>query len=132
MHDSSIDHDATFASASRHRAESPPVPDARPFKPDLDLAELSDRNTPGPAWSGRGEALSRSHLILRSRAMCYLGRRLLVVVHLIDAEPVLLSGKVLACEYLGECLHRTILELEPTPRDSKLNEWLHAQSPKRR
>lgn len=129
---------STVPNASRAQPAITPIPvdtvipDARPFKPDLDLAELSDRNHPGHTWTGRGESLSKSHMVFRSRSLCYVGRRLIIAVHLIDSQPALLVGKVLACEYLGECQHRTILQLETLPAEGKINEWLHARAPKRR
>lgn len=112
--------------------EVPPPADARPFRPDIDIAELSDRSHPGHSWSGRGESLSTSHFVFRSRSLCYVGRRLAVAVHLIDAQPAILVGKVVACEYQGECQHRTVLQLEPIPAESKLTDWVHGRGPKRK
>jgi len=64
----------------------PRVP-GHPFKADIDLAELDDRQRPGPAWAARAQTLSRSHIVVLSRRMSYPKRLMLVAVHLIDAKP---------------------------------------------
>jgi hypothetical protein len=114
-------------------APPPPLRPRRPvgvrFDADLDICELDDRDRPGPAWTARGRELSRSHLIIRSRRMCYPGRRVLAAVHLIDDQPVPLFGKVVSCEYDGEGLYRVDLELLKLPERPEIVEWLN--QPKR-
>jgi hypothetical protein len=114
-------------------AESPPPagkskqPTGLKFDAELDLCELDDRDRPGPAWAGRGRELSRAHLSFRSRRMCYQGRQVLVAVHLIDDRPVPLFGRVLACEYDGDGMHRTDLELLPLPDRPTIAAWMAAR-----
>ncbi|CAG0950311.1 hypothetical protein PHYC_00164 [Phycisphaerales bacterium] len=102
------------------------------FKAELDAAELSERNEPGPTWTARGELLSRSHLVIRSRTLAYPGRKLIVAVHLIDAEPVGLLGKVKSCEYQGDGLHKIVIELEVLPKENRITEWLQDRVTRRR
>ncbi len=97
------------------------------FIAELHLAELDDRHRPGGVWAGRALEISRSHLTLRSRRMCYLGRELIVIVHLVDDRPVALFGTVRACEYDGEGLYKTRLELGTIPDDPALAAWIRAR-----
>ena len=113
----------------------PPPPARKPGKPigvrfdaELDLSELDDRDRPGPVWTARGRELSRSHLILRSRRMCYQGRRVLVAVHLIDDKPVPLVGRVTACEYDGDGLYRVDLELIQVPTKPEITQWIEERA----
>jgi hypothetical protein len=94
------------------------------FDAELDLAELDDRERPGPTWGGKGRELGRSHLILRTRRMCYLNRRVLVAVHLIDDKPVPLFGRVSACEYDGDGLYKVDLELMRVPDRPEIAAWI--------
>lgn len=110
--------------------EPPPVL-TRPNKPagvrfdaELDLTELDDRDRPGLVWTGRARELSRSHLVLRSRRMCYQGRRILAAVHLIDDRPVPLLGRVTGCEYDGDGMYRVELELMQLPPKPEIALWL--------
>ena len=98
------------------------------FDADLDLTELDDRDRPGLVWSGRGRELSRAHMVLRSRRMCYQGRRLLIAVHLIDDRPVPLMGRVTSCEYDGDGLYRVEVELMQVPERPEINQWLGERS----
>lgn len=111
--------------------ESNPCTDLHRFDADLDLAEVDERHRPGPAWSARGQALSRSRLIVRTRRMCYPGRRLLVAVHLIDHRPVLLFGSVSTCEYDRDGLYCLDLELAPVPNSPDIATWLTRLPPRR-
>lgn len=129
----------------RHSAPSPPPgaassfldddPDAPPMKgptrpagvrfdADLDLCELDDRDRPGPSWVGRGRELSRAYLSLRSRRMCYPGRLIIAAVHLIDDKPVPLFGRVSSCEYDGDGMYRTELELVNLPEKPAIAAWI--------
>ena len=115
---------------SRHReqVERPPRlpirPAGAPFLADMDIAELDDRRRPGAIWLGRGHELSRPHLSFRSRRMCYDGRSLIVIVHLVDDRPVSLYGTVRDCEYDTDGLYRTLIELAPIPDEPGLVLWL--------
>jgi hypothetical protein len=106
--------------------------DARPFHAELDVAELGDRDEPGPAWTARAESISRSRIAFRSRALSYPGRRLIIAVHLVDGEPVGFAGKVVSCDYCGTGLYHTVLELEYIPREGKAREWLLSRVSRRR
>src|SRR5690349_42405 len=92
-------------------------PEGSPFHAELDMAELDDRRKPGGVWIGRGVSLSRSHLMFRSRRMCYEGRLLLVLVHLVDERPAPLFGRVLTSEYDADGQYRTALELMLMPAE---------------
>lgn len=98
------------------------------FDAELDLCEIDDRERPGSTWTARGRELSRSHLIVRSRRMCYAGRRLLVAVHLIDDLPVPLFGKVTTCDYDGEGLYKVELELMKVPDRPEIAIWIQARA----
>lgn len=104
-----------------------PRPGGMEFDAELDLSELDDRNRPGPVWAGRGRELSRSHLIFRSRRMCYVGRRIVVAVHLIDDRPVRLAGKVYFCEYDSDGLYRVGMDLMPVPESREVQDWFEGR-----
>lgn len=94
------------------------------FNAELDAAELDDRWRPGSTWSAKARGLGRSHLIMMSRRMTYVGRVIVVAVHLIDAEPVPLLGRVSVCEYEAEGQYRIELELLPMPDQGAIREWV--------
>jgi hypothetical protein len=94
-----------------------------PFKADVDIAEIDDRARPGLAWAARTMSLSRSNLVLLSRRMSYPKRIMLVAVHLIDAKPTPLMGRVTECEYHADGLYRIVLELIPLPESEIISQW---------
>jgi hypothetical protein len=94
-----------------------------PFKADIDVAEIDDRARPGPAWAARTHSLCRSHLVIHSRRMSYPNRIMLIAVHLIDARPTPLMGRVQECEYHADGLYRIVLELIPLPESEVLAQW---------
>ncbi len=109
----------------------PPEPDAprrHLFSAEIDLTELDARLRPGLSWSGRAIEISRSHLVFRSRRMCYEERRLLIAVHLIDASPVALYGEVVGCDYDGEGLYRTDLALMNVPELEVISDWIASRA----
>lgn len=97
------------------------------FNAELDAAELDDRMRPGSTWTAYSRELSRSHVVLVSRRMCYQNRLIVIAVHLIDAEPVPLMGRVTACEYESDALYRIELELLPMPTQGPIREWVRAR-----
>ena len=107
---------------------APPPPKPRKtgikFDADLDLAEIDDRERPGPTWTAKGRELSRSHLVIRTRRMCYPHRRVVAAVHLIDDHPVPLFGRVIACEYDGDGLYKVELELLKVPERPEIADWV--------
>lgn len=105
-----------------------PRPNGRRFAAELDVCELDDRSRPGSAWAARAVELSTSHLVFRSRRMCYPERLLIVAVHLIDDQPVPLFGRVHNCEYIGEGQHRVDIDLLPIPRHSGIEAWVKRQT----
>lgn len=116
-------------------APAPPPPKVsfkRPsgvkFDAELDLCELDDRDRPGTTWTARGRELSRSHLIVRSRRMCYAGKRLLVAVHLVDDLPVPLFGKVVRCDYDGDGLYKVEIELMKVPDAPEILVWIQLRA----
>lgn len=88
------------------------------------MAELDDRDRPMTTWSARAFELSRANLIIRSRRMCYVGKLVMVAVHLIDDHPVPLFGKVHACDYDGDGLYKVDLDLLPVPDRNDIRTWL--------
>lgn len=104
-----------------------PRPRTRPFRADVHLTELDDRARPGPTWPGRAEGLSGSNVVIDSRRMCYVGRRVLIAVHMIDDAPAPLAGRVHSCDYLGAGLYRLDLNLERFPDDTLARLWLSEQ-----
>jgi hypothetical protein len=116
--------------------EPPPAPvrqlprpqPAMRFDAELDVSELDDRDRPGPCWSARGRELSRAHMTFRSRRMCYVGKRVLAAVHLIDDRPVPLFGKVTACEYDNDGLYRVDIDLMTLPEKQDIANWLDARA----
>jgi hypothetical protein len=129
------------AHAQRRTPPSPaPTPAPRPepqrkpaanptvtFRAEIDVTELDDRFRPGPLWAGRACDLSRSQMSFRSRRMCYPGRRLIVLVHLVDDRPVPLAGTVVKSDYDGDALYRTYLALEELPDSEAVRAWVSAQ-----
>lgn len=102
------------------------------FRADLDMAELDERGRPGASWAGKAVELSRSHLVFRSRRMCYQGRELLVAVHLIDDRPTPLFGCVARSEYDGDGLYRTHINLQRLPETDAVNVWIAGLAPRGR
>lgn len=94
------------------------------FDAEMDLTELDDRERPGPTWTGHGRELSRSHIVIRSRRMCYPGRLLLIAIHLIDDRPVPLVGRVYTCEYDGDGQYKIGLDLLPVPERPEIRDWI--------
>lgn len=113
----------------RRRAKARPP--ARPFSAELDASELDERLRPGPAWTARARELSRSHIVLTSRRMCYVGRLVLLAIHLIDAEPTPLLARVVSCEYDGEGLYRLDLDLLECPEHREIKVWIEARAKER-
>jgi hypothetical protein len=104
---------------------------AFPFKADVDIAELDERGRPGVKWAGKACEISRGHLVLRSRRLCYQDREILVAVHLIDDRPVALFGRVSACDYDGDGLHKTTIALAALPKSDAIQAWLVGLTPPR-
>lgn len=109
---------------------APPLkrPSGIRFDAELDLSELDDRDRPGPVWIARGRELGRGHMVFRSRRMCYLGRRILAAVHLVDDKPVPLFGRVTSCEYDVDGLYKVELELLAVPERAEISAWLDARA----
>ena len=97
---------------------------AFPFKAEVDMAELDERGRPGPVWTGRASELSRGHIIVNSRRMCYEGREALIAVHLVDDRPVALFGRVSKSDYDGEGLYKTTLALATLPETDAVQAWI--------
>jgi hypothetical protein len=88
------------------------------------MCEVDDRDRPGPAWTARAKQISRSSVVIRSRRMCYVGALVMVAIHLIDAKPVVLHGRVRQCDYDGEGLYRLDVDLLPIPDKATLKAWM--------
>lgn len=113
------------APAPRRRGKSRPP--GVPFNAELDASEVDERLRPGPVWTARARELSRSHIVLTTRRMCYVGRMVIMAVHLIDAEPTPLFGRVIECEYDGDGLYRLDIEMQERPDHRELKLWLAAR-----
>lgn len=116
-------------SARREPLASEPEPlmpssKAHTFDADVDMCEVDDRDRPGPAWTAKAKQISRSSIVLRSRRMCYVSATVLVAIHLIDAEPVILYGKVRQCDYDGDGLYRLDVDLLPMPDKPTYKAWM--------
>jgi hypothetical protein len=108
--------------------ESPCRPGPGPrntrFDAELDAAEIDDRDRPGPTWTARARGISRSCVVFSSRRMCYLGRRVIIAIHLIDDTPTPLYGRITSCEYEAEGMYRTEVTLEPIPEKPHVQAWI--------
>jgi hypothetical protein len=123
--------------AQRGKAGQTPGPEAAPavpapkaantvtFRAELDLTEIDTRGRPGTMWTGRAMDISRSSLAFRSRRMCYEGRELVLAVHLVDDRPVPLYGMVSRCEYDGDGLYKTSVNLLPMPQTEGIRAWVN-------
>jgi len=111
--------------------ETPPAASIRgkvvgnTFRADLDLAEIDDRMRPGPAWAARSQLLSRSEMVVLSRRMSYVGRQILIWVHLIDSRPTPLMGRVTECDYYADGAYRIVLFFVPVPDSDAVIAWFH-------
>lgn len=117
------------ADDARQAAKHPPAGKGKRghrFEAEMDAAELDERGRPVSTWTARGRELDRSRLTFMSRRMCYPGRHVVVAIHLIDASPVPLFGRVSACEYEGDGLCRVDLDLLEVPEDRPIRDWLDA------
>ncbi len=121
------------AAAPAEPAPEVSIPDAasRPFSAEIDACEIDDRGRPETVWTARARELGRSRLVFLSRRMCYPGRRLLVMIHLIDHRPAPLHGLVQTCEYEADGLYRVELRLLPMPDDERLREWVDSIAARR-
>ncbi|MCE7974563.1 MAG: hypothetical protein DYG92_09640 [Leptolyngbya sp. PLA1] len=120
------------AGASWNAASPPPFENGRQFRADADVAELDDKGRPGLAWAVTTTHLGRANLSISSRRLVYEGRVLVLAVHLLDATPTLLCGRVKSCTYAGESSHLIVMDLLPTPADETITRWLMGRVPQRR
>jgi hypothetical protein len=102
-------------------------PQGHRFDAFLDCAELDDRMRPGHTWTARARELSRAHVIVSSRRMCYPGRIILLAIHLIDDAPAPLMGRVYSCDYDADALYRVDLDLLPMPVAGAHRDWFAAR-----
>ncbi|MBX3389711.1 MAG: hypothetical protein KF691_09690 [Phycisphaeraceae bacterium] len=98
------------------------------FNADVEVSEIDERTRPGPSWVARSLELSRSHVVMESRRMCYPGRVLALAVHLIDDRPVPLLGRVVTCQYSDDGLYRVDLDLIKIPEGHSVYAWAVARS----
>lgn len=84
----------------------------RPFSAELDVCDLDDRLRPGPKWTVRSRTISRGHIAVYSRRMCYHGARVAIAVHMVDSQPLVLIGVVSACEYESDGRYRIDIAFE--------------------
>lgn len=95
----------------------------RAFTAELDICDLDERLRPGPRWTVRSSLISRSHIVVRSRRMCYHGSRVAMGVHMVDDKPLILIGVVANCEYDTDGLYRVEVAFEDV-RDPSMSQML--------
>ncbi|MEM7623606.1 MAG: hypothetical protein AAF235_10450 [Planctomycetota bacterium] len=100
-----------------------PRPRGRSFDAELDIAEIDERGRAGPIWQATANSLSRSNLLICTRRMCYVGREIVIAVHLIDDQPIPLFGRVFSCEYQGDGMHQVDIDLLEVPDDADITAW---------
>jgi hypothetical protein len=105
-----------------------PRPAGHPFKAELEAAEVDERSRPGPVWPAKALELSRSHIVITSKRMVYEGRRVVILVHLIDDRPTPLLGRVVTCEYESDGLCRVDLDLISMEGHEGIRQWLEQRS----
>lgn len=103
-------------------------PSGHRFMADVEVSEIDERMRPGPSWLARSLELSKSHVVLQSRRMCYPGRVLALAVHLIDDRPVPLLARVVNCQYSDDGLYRVDLDLIRIPEGHSVYAWALARS----
>ncbi|MBN8599119.1 MAG: hypothetical protein J0L78_15710 [Planctomycetes bacterium] len=103
-------------------------PSGHRFVADVEVSEIDERMRPGPAWVARSLELSKSHLVMESRRMCYPGRVLALAVHLIDDRPVPLLARVINCQYSDDGRYRVDLDLLRIPEGHSVYAWALGRS----
>jgi hypothetical protein len=93
------------------------------FDASVTLSEWLDSGEPSACWPGRSVRISRSHLILVTKRMCYSNRTLLIAVHKIDSTPLVLAGLVELCDYVGNGLNAVALSLQTVPETPQVTKW---------
>lgn len=93
------------------------------FHTEVDLGELDDRGRPSLPCTAHTVELSTSNIVLSSRRMTYVGRKVVVAVHLVDAEPTPLFGEVFSCDYEGDGKYRIDIDLRAMPKQPAIKEW---------
>lgn len=106
-------------------ARQAPRPAGLPFRALLDVSELDERGRPGPSWTAGSLELSRSHVVISSRRLCYPDSIIALAVHLIDDRPVPLMGRVISCGYSDDGLYRVDLDLMKIPENHAVFTWMH-------
>ena len=98
------------------------------FEAELDIAEIDERGRPDHPWIARARLLSRSNIVIRSRRMCYLGREVILAIHLIDGSPVGLYGRIESCDYDGDGQYVVDIDLISLPDRPELHAWVEQLS----
>ena len=101
------------------------------FAAAITMTEMDMRERTGMHWPAKGLRLSRSHVVLRCRRMCHMGRKVVLAIHLIDSEPTPLMGHVVACEYLGNGEHGVAVKLMPMEDNPLIADWVSSLWPVR-
>jgi len=126
---SALGNESGLASEAFHQEKHVIVrPSGHRFVADVEVSEIDERMRPGPSWVARSFELSKSHLVMDSRRMCYPGRVLALAVHLIDDRPVPLLGRVVNCQYSDDGLYRVDLDLIRIPEGHSVYAWALARS----
>jgi len=116
--------------------QSPPLAigevgmNGQPFSAELDVCELDEHGRTSSIWPARAALLSRSHLAILSRRMTFLGRVILVAVHLIDDEATPLMGRVVMCDYHAEGMYKIVIELMKTTDGDAVHRWAKSRGRK--
>ena len=120
----SVDHPLVKIESAVTGARYGARPCGQKFDANLEVAEVDDRGRPQHAWLARAQKLSRSNIVFRSRRMCYIGREIILAIHLIDGSPVGLYGRVNSCDYDGDGQYVVDVDLVTLPNRPELHAWI--------
>ncbi len=100
------------------------------FDAGVTASELMEVNEPGPKWPARSVRISRSHIVISSKRMCHIERKLLLAVHKIDAHPLILEGSVESCSYVAGGLCCVVVRLKGIAESEVAETWSSSFAPK--
>jgi len=91
---------------------------------------LNENGEPTTPWTARAVRLSRSHLVVRSKKLCYVERYVLIAIHLLDADPTCLAAVVKQCDYIGGMHYALGLALVELPQTAFVDAWIAGLQPR--
>ncbi len=84
------------------------------FVVPVELCELDSFSAPERAWTATTVSLNRTHLVISSRRMTFIGREILASIKLASGAVAKLHGTVASCEYHARSMHRIVIALVKT------------------